>query len=104
MTMSSADTVAADQLRAFVERIERVQEEIDALNGDKKEIYAEAKSNGFDTKVLKRIVQTRRMDQTERLEQDALYELYMSALGMSAYAVAEDDDAPRARAGAREAA
>jgi uncharacterized protein (UPF0335 family) len=105
MSTVSPDAVAGEQIRAFVERIERVQEEIDALNGDKKEIYAEAKGNGFNTKVLKRIVQIRKMDQNERLEEDALLELYLTALGMTPGADDEEEaDPSRARAGAREAA
>lgn len=104
--MSDSDAVAGDQIRAFIERIEFIQGEIDALNGDKKEIYAEAKGNGFDTKVLKRVVQIRRMDHDERMEQDALLELYLTALGMSQAATDEDEsaDVPRTRARAREAA
>lgn len=109
MTTVSPDKLAGDQIRAFVERIEFIQEEIDVLNCDKKEIYAEAKGNGFNTKVLKRIVQIRKMDQTARLEEDALLELYLTALGMATGADdeenQEDDTQPsRARAGAREAA
>ena len=74
--------VAEDQLRAFVERIERLEEEIKALNGDKSEVYAEAKGNGFDVPTIKKIVRIRKMDHAERQEQDALLDLYMSALGM----------------------
>lgn len=84
----NADSVAQDQLKAFVERIERLAEEKDAIAGDIKEVYAEAKGNGFDTKVLRKIVSIRKQDQNERMEQEALLELYMSALGM---AVAPDD-------------
>lgn len=80
--MAVEDSVAQDQLRAFIERIERMEEEKDAITEDIKEIYAEAKGNGFDTKILRKIVTIRRMDEHERLEQEALLELYMSALGM----------------------
>ena len=79
-----SDTVAADQLKAFIERIERLEEEKAAIAGDIKEIYAEAKGNGFDTKVLRKIVSIRKQDQNERMETEALLELYMSALGMAA--------------------
>jgi uncharacterized protein (UPF0335 family) len=87
----SPDSVAQDQIRAFVERIERMEEEKRAITEDIKEIYAEAKGNGFDTKVLRQIVRIRKQDAGERAEQEALLELYMAALGM-AYAPPERDD------------
>jgi len=76
------DSVASDQIRAFIERIERMEEEKAAVAADIKEIYAEAKGNGFDTKILRKIVAIRKQDANERLEQEALLDLYMSALGM----------------------
>ncbi|OJX16278.1 MAG: DUF2312 domain-containing protein [Devosia sp. 67-54] len=76
--------MAQDQLRAFIERIERMEEEKKAIADDIKEIYAEAKGNGFDTKVLRQIVRIRKQDASERMEQEALLELYMAALGMAA--------------------
>lgn len=76
------DSVAQDQLRAFIERIERMEEEKAAIAADIKEIYAEAKGNGFDTKVIREIVRIRRQDANERMEHEAILELYMSALGM----------------------
>lgn len=79
---SGPQTVAAGQLRAFVERIERVQEDIDALSDDKKEIFAEAKSMGFDTKALRSIVKMRKLDPAERQEAEAMIDLYKAALGM----------------------
>ena len=81
-TGSSGETVARDQLRAFIERIERMEEEKAAIGKDIKEIYAEAKGTGFETKIMRRIVNIRKQDANERLQQDALLELYMSALGM----------------------
>jgi uncharacterized protein (UPF0335 family) len=78
------ESVAQDQLRAFIERIERMEEEKKAIADDIKEIYAEAKGNGFDIKVLRRIVAIRKQDHAERLEQEALLDLYMAALGMQA--------------------
>jgi uncharacterized protein (UPF0335 family) len=78
----SSDSVAQDQLRAFVERIERMEEEKKAISDDIKEIYAEAKGNGFDTKVLRQIIRIRKQDRSERMEQEALLDLYMAALGM----------------------
>ncbi len=87
----STDSVAQDQLRAFIERIERMEEEKKAIADDIKEIYAEAKGNGFDTKVLRQIVRIRKQDAAERLEQEALLDLYMAALGMQ-NAPRDDDD------------
>lgn len=78
----NSDTVATAQLRAFVERIERMEEEKKAAADDIRAIYAEAKGNGFDTKVLRQIVRLRKQDAAERAEQRALTELYLSALGM----------------------
>ena len=86
----STDSVAQDQIRAFIERIEKMEEEKQAISDDIKEIYAEAKGNGFDTKVLRQIIRIRKQDHAERMEQEALLELYMAALGMST-APANDD-------------
>lgn len=83
MTEAGHNSVAADQLKAFIERLERVQSEIDELNGDKKDIYAEAKGNGFDTKAIKTIIAMRKKDHAQRQEEEAVLELYMQALGMS---------------------
>ena len=80
----SSDSVAQDQLRAFIERIERMEEEKRAIADDIKEIYAEAKGNGFDTKVLRQVIRIRKQDHSERMEQEAILELYMAALGMQA--------------------
>jgi uncharacterized protein (UPF0335 family) len=77
------DSVAQDQIRAFIERIERLEEEKASIAGDIKEVYAEAKGNGFDTKVLRKIVSIRKQDHNERMEQEALLELYLTALGMA---------------------
>jgi len=78
----TGDNVGRDQLRAFVERVERLEAEIKDLNRDKSELYAEAKGNGFDVPTIKKIVRIRKLDHAERQEQDALLDLYMSALGM----------------------
>lgn len=78
-----AQTVAAGQLRAFIERIERLDEDSRALNDDRKEVYAEAKGNGFDTKAIKTLVRLRRMDQAQRQEEEAILDLYKAALGMA---------------------
>lgn len=81
--MAVEDSVAQDHLRAFIERIERMEEEKDAITEDIREIYAEAKGNGFDTKILRQIVKIRKQDANERAEQEAILELYMAALGMA---------------------
>ena len=77
---------AGEQLRSIVERIERLEEEKQALADDIKEVYAEAKANGFDTKTLRQVVRLRKQDMAERQEQEALLDLYMHALGMRAAA------------------
>lgn len=74
--------VGRDQLRAFVERIERLEEEQRAINADKSEVYKEAKGNGFDVKVMRKIIADRRKDTNERAEFDAVYDMYADALGM----------------------
>lgn len=81
--MAVEDSVAQDQLRAFIERIERMEEEKAAIAADIKEIYAEAKGNGFNTTILRQIVRIRQMDANERMENEALLDLYMSALNMT---------------------
>lgn len=80
--MAGPATFAREQLRSIVERIERLEEEKAALAGDIKEVYAEAKANGFDTKTLRQVVRLRKTDTAERMEQEALLDLYMNALGM----------------------
>mgnify|MGYP003659724008 FL=1 len=77
----STEQVAGDQLRAFCERIEKVQEFIDEFNADKTGIYNEAAGAGFDKKALREIVRLRKMDADERSEREALVDLYMGALG-----------------------
>lgn len=74
--------VARDQLRAFIERIERLEEEKKTVADDIKDVYAEAKCTGFDTKILKRVIVLRRKDLNERLEEEAILETYLAALGM----------------------
>jgi uncharacterized protein (UPF0335 family) len=75
--------VDASHLRAFVERIQRMNEEIKALNDDKKDIYAEAKGNGFDVKTLKAVVAICAQDRGKRQEEQSLLDVYLSALGMA---------------------
>jgi uncharacterized protein (UPF0335 family) len=77
-----ATRFAKDQLKAFVERIERLEEEKKALSDDIRDVYAEAKGTGFDVKALRTIVRMRKQDDNERHEQEDILETYMHALGM----------------------
>jgi uncharacterized protein (UPF0335 family) len=79
--MDAKVSFAEGQLKSLVERIERLEEEKRALAGDLKEVYAEAKGHGFDTKILRKVVALRRKDAVEREEEDTMVTLYMSALG-----------------------
>jgi uncharacterized protein (UPF0335 family) len=74
-------SVARDQIKAFVARIERLEEEKANIAADIKEVYAEAKAMGFDTKVLRQVIRIRKQDRNERQEMEALLELYLGALG-----------------------
>ena len=78
--MSGPDEVAGDQLRTIVERIEQADEEIKELNEARKEIYLEAKGNGFDVKVLREVIRVRKQDQKEREEQESLLDVYLQAI------------------------
>ena len=75
--------VAADQLRLFIERIERLEEEKKGIADDIRDVYAESKSNGYDTKTMRAIVRLRKMEAHARQEADALMETYRSALGLA---------------------
>jgi len=77
-----ATKFAKDQLKAIIERIERLEEEKKTISDDIRDVYAEAKGNGFDTKALRKIVSLRKKDHAERQEEEAILELYMQALGM----------------------
>jgi uncharacterized protein (UPF0335 family) len=88
--MTETVGIAGDRIRSFVERIEHIEEEIKALNEGKKEIFAEAKGDGFDLKVLKEIIRLRKQDQDERDEHESLLDLYLRAM--------ETPDAERAKA------
>jgi uncharacterized protein (UPF0335 family) len=78
----SAARVAKDHLKAFVERIERLEEEKKALSDDIRDVYAEAKGTGFDVKALRTVVRLRKQDAEERREHEAILEVYLQALGM----------------------
>ena len=81
--MSDAGGVARDQLRAFVERIERLEEEKKSIADDIKDVYGEDKAKGYDTKVMRKVVAIRKQDQNERLEHEAILDTYLHALGMA---------------------
>ena len=72
--------IAGDRLKSFIERIERLEEERRALGNDLKEVYAEAKGNGFDTKIMRQVIRLRKMEVADRREQDELIEIYRRAL------------------------
>ncbi|TXN26860.1 DUF2312 domain-containing protein [Methylobacterium sp. WL19] len=77
-----ASSVAADQLKSIIERIERLEEEKAGLASDISDVYSEAKGTGFDVKALRKIIALRKKDHAERTEEEAILELYMQALGM----------------------
>lgn len=82
MGKSGHNSFAKDALKSFFERIERLQEEKDALSADMKEVYAEAKGTGFDTKIMRKVIALRKMDKAELQEMDALLDLYRTAVGL----------------------
>ena len=73
---------AKDRLKSFIERVERLEEEKAALAADIREVYSEAKGEGFDTKIMRQIVRLRKLDTAERQEHEAILDLYLGALGM----------------------
>lgn len=75
--------VARDRLKSFIERVERLEEEKKAITDDMKEVFAEAKGEGFDIKVIRMIIKIRKQDSNERAEQEAILDLYLHALGMA---------------------
>lgn len=81
--MTDIGGITAEQLRSYIERIERLEEEKAGLASDIKDIFAEAKGNGFDVKTMRAILKIRGMDASDRDEQEALLDLYLSALGMA---------------------
>lgn len=81
--MADVGGVAGAQLKSFIERIERLEEEKAALAADIREVYAEAKGTGFEPKAMRQIVRLRKMETADRQEQESLLEIYKSALGMA---------------------
>ncbi len=84
-------SIAAGQLKSLIERIERLEEEKQTIAADIREVYAEAKANGFDTKVMRQVVRIRKQDSAERQEEEAIRDLYLHALGMVSDTAEPDD-------------
>lgn len=82
MTEDKPNTLDGGHLRAFVERIERLEEEKKAVSDDIRDVYAEAKGNGYDTKILRRLIALRRQDENKRREEEEILDLYMASLGI----------------------
>ena len=80
--MADVAGVAGDRLKSFIERIERLEEEKRALAADIKEVYAEAKGTGFDTKIMRQLIKLRKMDKDDLDEQETLLDVYKRAIGM----------------------
>ncbi len=80
--MAEVGGIASEQLRSFIERVERLEEEKAGLTAGIRDVYAEAKGNGFDPKIMRTIVKLRKLTEADREEQDSLTDLYMRALGM----------------------
>ena len=81
--MTDVGGIGAEQLRSYIERIERLEDEKAALTADIREVYAEAKGNGFDTKTMRQVVRLRKLDSADREEQEELLDLYKKALGLA---------------------
>ena len=79
----SEGSIAADELRLLIERIERLEEEKKAIADDVRDVYSEAKANGYDPKIMRMVVRLRRMESHTRQEQDAILETYRAALGLA---------------------
>ncbi len=83
-TIRSGDTSATDdQLRLFIERIERLEEEEKGLKDDKRDVYSEAKSQGYDTSIVREVIRLRKMSPNDRAERDAILEIYRAAIGLN---------------------
>lgn len=80
--MTDVGGITAEQLKAYIERVERLEEEKAAIAADVREVFAEAKGNGFDTKIMRQVIRLRKLDSDDRTEQEALLDLYKRALGM----------------------
>ena len=89
--MAEDGGLAGDRLRSIIERIERLEEERQGIGADIRDIYAEAKSAGFETKVVRQLVKLRKLDAHDRREQEELLDLYKTAIGMDSIPAATDD-------------
>jgi uncharacterized protein (UPF0335 family) len=81
-TMTDVGGITAEQLKSYIERVERLEEEKAAISADVREVFAEAKANGFDVKIMRQVIRLRKLDSQERTEQEAILDLYLRALGM----------------------
>ncbi len=81
--MSDVGGITAGQLRSYIERVERLEEEKAEIAANVREVFAEAKANGFDTKVMRQVIKLRKMEPQDRAEQESLLDLYLRALGMA---------------------
>ena len=81
--MATVGGITGERLRTLIERIERLEEEKKALSDDIKEIFAEAKADGFDTKTMRQVIRLRKLESNDRQEQEALLQTYLAALGMA---------------------
>ncbi len=90
MSTAVKSSFAHGQLRTIVERIERLEEEKKTIAGDIKEVYAEAKGNGFDIKILRKVISLRKKDASERQEEESMIDVYLAALGMPSVAEAAE--------------
>ena len=82
--MTAANTIAKDHLRSLIERIERLEEDKKSISEAIRDVYDEAKGTGFEPKILRKVISLRKLDASERQEQEAILDLYLSALGMEA--------------------
>lgn len=82
MTETSTETIAAAELRQFIERVERLEEEKAAIQGDIKDVLGEAKGRGYDTAAIRHIIRLRKKDANERIEEETILQVYLAALGM----------------------
>lgn len=89
--MTDVGGVAADQLRSYIERIERLEEEKAGIAADIKDVFAEAKGNGFDVKTMRQILRLRKLEEVDRQEQESLLDLYRRALGMADGPLPDDE-------------
>lgn len=92
--MPDVGGIAGERLRSFIERIERLEEEKAALAADIREIFAEAKGVGFDTKIMRQVLKLRKLDREDRQEQETLLDLYLQALGMAPGSAADAGGMP----------